>query len=544
MARPTSWRHLSGEFAYPQTERPMGVLNRHLFPIVLVFLACLAFSTALTGDYCYDDIPTILDNEFIERWETTRALVSRDFGPVFGELSYRPIAPLTYFADAILFHKISFYSRLINLCLHLAVGLSLFGLWRVVFDRKGLAFAVSALFLVHPVVTETVDCSGFREDLLALLFTVWAIRALMRGIARGSLRWTGAAALLWFLALLSKEPAAMALLFAPLVLWKWQGRPDREKSSGRAPRLAAVGGLFFAAVFVLYVVLYLSFRPEQPRPDWPGGRGPFLAFLNSCRAFLLYLRLWMFPVGLSIDHPFAPSRSYADPRLWAGLFVLTAFALLCARLYVRENPPAGLGGLWICIGLVPVSQILPTPQVVAERYLYIPHAGMALLIASLVLGGKKTAANGPAAGQTAPSERPTRITKGELARWAVVAALLVVCVALTFRRNLDWRDDVTLNIRSYEIWNNAEGQAALGALYAGRGEEERARAIAYLREALASRPDLAPAHRALGILLVQEGEVEKARIHLEKAVELDPSDRLNLLALERFRRETTRAPTP
>lgn len=55
----------------------------------------------------------------------------------------------------------------------------------------------------------------------------------------------------------------------------------------------------------------------------------------------------------------------------------------------QEAYSAGVGGLWACISFAPIAQIVPTPEWLAERYVYPAHAGVALLIASLVLGRHK-----------------------------------------------------------------------------------------------------------------------------------------------------------
>ena len=102
------------------------------------------------------------------------------------------------------------------------------------------------------------------------------------------------------------------------------------------------------------------------------------------------------------------------------------------------------------------------------------------------------------------------------------ALLLAAYTVLTFLRNRDWSDDVTLNISRYEKWDSAEGRAAVGALYYTKGRMDKAEAS--LREAIAMEPARADAHRSLGVVLMARGELDQARRHLARALELDPGD--------------------
>ncbi|HUT23752.1 MAG TPA: tetratricopeptide repeat protein [Sumerlaeia bacterium] len=492
----------------------------HLF---LVALVALAYSNSPLGEYCYDDTYLIRDCKTIESWAGLVKLVSRDFGPAFGDLHYRPMAPLTFFADAVIFGKSPFCSRSINIGLHVAVGLALFGLWRIVFGRDDLAFLAAAIFLCHPIATEVVNSPGFRKDLLSTLFMVCSLRMACAAVKRGSRARAVAAAALWFLALLAKEPAFMAVLLAPILCLPDTG--SRNDAGKRPARGWTAVVLSFAVVFAAYLILYVSLRYASFEASWPGGKGPFLGFLNFCRTFLVYARLWLVPVGLSIGHDFHASTSYGDWRLWAGGVAFAVFALGSLALLARRRGPAGVGGAWACVCFVPVFQILPTPQLLAERYAYAPHAGLALLAASLLLA-RRDAGRCPF---FAPEEQPAGET-GERARgWRSyltpargVLFLLAAYAVLTFVRNRDWSDDVTLNISRYEKWDSAEGRAAVGALYYTKGWMDKAEAS--LREAIAMDADRADAHRSLGVVLMARGELDRARRHLARALELDPGD--------------------
>jgi len=98
--------------------------------------------------------------------------------------------------------------------------------------------------------------------------------------------------------------------------------------------------------------------------------------------------------------------------------------------------------------------------------------------------------------------------------------VLVACIMMTFVRNLDWSDDVTLNISRYELWNNAYGRRALGTLLYEKGEVDQA--LEALLDAVEMDPSSAEVQRKVGIIYAQKGRSDLARPYLEKSFELEP----------------------
>jgi tetratricopeptide (TPR) repeat protein len=484
-------------------------------PFLLLALGMLAYCNSPLGEYCFDDIYLIRDRAEIEDWSNLRLLVSIDYGPAFGDLSYRPLAVLTYFADAIWLGKSPFFSRWINILLHAATGMALFGLWRRLFGRNGLALLASAIFLVHPLTTETVNCPGFRREILALLLMSLTLRMLFSAATLGKVWLAAAAAPVWLLAMLAKEPAIMLVLLAPILL-KFRARAaDRQSLKLKISEWILVLEAM-APALLAYLALYWNYSSHQGESIWPGGRGPALGFLNFCRSFLLYLRLWLYPAGLSVGHYFEPSTSYSDARAWLALLAFVLFAGGSAAAYFK-GWIAGAGGLWTCLMFVPLMQFLPSPELVAERYAYMPHAGFSLLLAAALYAIRGKFSKGDGAG-------PRRA-------WIGAFCLIVaVYTALTLKRNCDWSDDVTLNIRRYELWDNAEGKMALGALYF-RQEDWKA-AESSLRDAIRLAPSSDEARRNLGLALLRNNRIGEARRHLEDALGIDPSNEKNQQAMQ------------
>ncbi len=490
--------------------------------VVLAVISFLTFGNMLGGEYCYDDILIIAERTALDSADSIPKLFTKEFGPTFGELSYRPITSASYFIDSLLFGKTPFYSRLINLLLHLTTACMLLALWRRLFRCDRLALLASLLFLVHPIVTETVNAPGFREEIIMTFFLITSLRWILTSLSTESrinpMAVASGAAALWLMGLLSKEPAVLLLGFAPLlILYSKEIRQSFRQNPKQVQRRAVslVCGLFIA--LTLFLILYRTLSYSAPTESvWAGYEGPVNGFLNACRGFLLYARLWIFPVQLSIGHAFDPVSGLSDLRLWGALAVFATFGLAVlvlawrSRYSENSNTDASCVGLfWALIALAPLTQILPTPQLVAERYMYLPHVGLSLALAAALnaLWNKRAEAGK-----------------------ALSAIILLTLIVLTINRNQDWQDNVTLNIRRYELWNNLEGKIALGALYFG--EQDFQASEKYGLQAIAIDPNSSEAQRNLGITYFMQSQTDQARIHIEKAFALEPQNPKNRQAME------------
>ncbi|MFW6303105.1 MAG: tetratricopeptide repeat protein [Candidatus Sumerlaeota bacterium] len=507
--------------------------------LLLVMLGLLAYSRAPMGRYVYDDIHVIKENHHLDEWASLGALFSEDYGSTFGELSYRPLVSLSYFVDVKIFGRNPFWSRLFNVFLHLGVGLGLFTLWKRLFDDQLLAFFAAALFLVHPITTEVVLSPGFREELLAALATVGALILFTRAVREESVLHGCLGVLVWFFGLLSKETSMVALGLAPMLLLRFGPRKLR-RPRGKLPKAILVTAVAVALALILFFIMYLSFRPDQeagyvawhaqrgaqgfatPDPGdspWPGGKGPALGFLNFTGTLLTYARLWLVPHPLSINHWYQASREYTDIRLWVGLWLLVLALTLSAWGYYRGST-LGAGGLWALICLAPLSQIIPTPELLAERYLYFPHMGLALVLASLMLATKEA--------------RASFARDSRLLRHGLLSAILLLYITLALARTEDWRFNVALNIRAYEQWNNSYGDTILAEIFLHHGRNADAAAAA--RQAILRNPTYDEPYRVLGVLHLRAGRPEEALPLFEKALQLDPDDTRNRKAVQEARR--------
>jgi Flp pilus assembly protein TadD len=278
------------------------------------------------------------------------------------------------------------------------------------------------------------------------------------------------------------------------------GRLDRNAWT----RLRSAAPLF--TVLVATVLVYLGLRTlamgssalsltsDVPLRD---------RVLLAIRVIPLSVRLLVWPVGLNPTHSVAPPSGPVDANLLLG--ALLALLAVAVGLVGRRTPGVGIGLAWLVIAWLPVSNLVPIAGfVVAERYLYLPSAGLCLM-----LGG--------AAAWALDRGRPWHIT------WVAAVGVVVLTLGgLAAAQAELWRDPrafyeglVQRNPASALAHNN------LGEVYLVSGEGARAEEA--FRTALRLHPANAAALSTLGLAAQRRGNSHEAKRLYREALAVQPS---------------------
>ncbi len=102
-------------------------------------------------------------------------------------------------------------------------------------------------------------------------------------------------------------------------------------------------------------------------------------FFTECRAFWVYIRLFLFPADLRIDYDFPISRTILDHGAAVGLMAILA-AAGAAFYYRRRYPLAAFGFFVFVILMAPTSSFMPIKDPVAERRLYLSMIGLLFIV--------------------------------------------------------------------------------------------------------------------------------------------------------------------
>lgn len=195
----------------------------------------------------------------------------------------------------------------------------------------------------------------------------------------------------------------------------------------------------------------------------------FQYILNAFPLFAEYLGKLLLPVNLCPVHLFHPVRSVLEAKSAFSIIVTTAYFAIIFVL--RRTPPLLLGFSIVAIPLLPAFYIsaISGEGVFAERYLYLPTFGYAIVLAFIYLQAEKMT------------------HRDSILATLIAAALIGIFSVGTIMRNTAWKDD-------HALWSDAVKKS----------------------------PQSAAAHQYFGYALYSRGDIDKAIMEYGKALELDP----------------------
>lgn len=492
---------------------------------LLVLLGAAVYANALGGPLVLDDQRSVRENPTIQALSDLGRVLHP---PLQSPMTGRPIPNLALAINYAIGGYAVLAYRVTNIAIHVLAALALFAWLRRTLSRYGadpeapagtdrLALATAALWLVHPINSETVNYLTQRTESLMGLFVLTSLWAAARALdARRPLRWEMLAIGAAFCAVGSKETALLLPLL--LALWDRVFAFDSWAGAWAARRRLYLGvtasWLVFAA-FARELPFFVEkgFQEHVSRLDYLLHQGPVV---------LRYLGLTAWPQNLVFDYgapgPISLASALPAVAVVAALGVATLVALV-------RWPRIGFWGAWFFITLAPASSFIPIPtEVAAERRMYLPLIAVLTLAALLVrhLLARVDAAT-----------LRTRVATG------LTAALVVLLGATTLARNRDYQDALRLWQTSLDRWPQARAHEHLSMAYRDLGRLDDS-----LRHLRLAAPESPNARHALASLLLERGELQESIAQFREYIRLRPDDPNIILGREEFGVALLRAKDP
>jgi len=510
----------------------------------LALLVGIVYANALDNGFIFDDYDLVANNPQIRSIEKIPEILGIGESP----MRYRPVRFVSYALDSFLFGLKPWGYHLSNLFYHILTAFLVYLIVRNLVGSSRPALLAAALFAVHPIQTEAVTYISGRRDVLSTLFYLLGFYAFLQYRLRPQVRYLILICTALVLGLLTKEMVVtLPIMF--LCYDFYIHFPDGHRTLDRSffrSVFATIRNVLFKYKF-LYGPMFLIaglflldkiFIHNPSRMVGLYGSTLFLHVLTMCKIFVTYLTLLVFPVTLNADYSynaFPLAESALDPWAWIAVAVLAGIG--CALLKaLQSHKILAFGGLWFCITLLPVSQIIPHHEPMAEHYLYLPSFGFCLLAA---LGAESL------------------LRSASLRKYAsvTVAAILLLLSWRTVVRNQDWHDDMSFWTKTVQtapmssrahynlglayfrqggidqaighykdalrIWpNNPRVHTNLGTAYYAKGLFEQA--VLEYRQAISIQPDFVKAHFNLGRVYGRQGKVDEALKAFQTAIRYEP----------------------
>src|SRR5687768_6643657 len=351
---------------------------------VLAMLAFAAYWNSLRVPFFFDDPVAILENPTIRNLGDISQVLSP---PTNGSgVTGRPIVNLSLAINYALGGTNVTGYHLANIAFHAMAGLLLFGcVRRTVLNAPQLSrlrpvachfgFAVAALWLLHPLQTESVTCVIQRTELLVGLFYLATLYGFIRFTEHASRGWTAVAVASCLLGMGSKE----VMVTAPVVVFLYD-RTFLAGSFSVAWKMRGRLHLALAGTWLLLGLLLVSMGGSRGEVGGFNVGATWWSYaLKQCEAIMLYLWLTIWPHPLNVFHGVDVVTNPLE--VWWQLLLLTTLVGVTFHAAWRR-PILGFCGLWFFLILAPSSSVVPlVSQTVSEHRMYLPlAAALALFV--------------------------------------------------------------------------------------------------------------------------------------------------------------------
>lgn len=481
---------------------------------LLVALALAAYRNSFSVPFLFDDHEAIAANPTIKNlWAIRDVLHPPSHG---SGVTGRPVVNLTLAMNyACGGTNVAVY-HWFNFALHALAGLVLFGLIARTLRQPALAARVgptalpvawcaAALWVVHPLHTESVTCVIQRTEVLVGFFYLLTHYCFIRACdSNRSTVWLTAAIAACAFGMGSKE----VMVSAPLMVLLY----DRTFVAGSFADAWRRRSAFYIGLAATWILLaYLVSNGGGTRGTSAGfglGVSPLAYATKQCDAIVRYVMLAAWPHPLVLDY--GESLAVPFPTVWLEAGALLSAAVATAGGLWRR-PTIGFLGVWFFAILAPSSSVVPLlTQTVAEHRMYLPL--IALIVPAVAVVHLRLP--GPAA--------------------AVSLAVTAAFAVLTGWRNHDYRTGIAIwSDTALKSPRNSRAHHNLGVELAAAGHPEAA--IRSFEKAIDCKPTDLLAHYSLAHELAKfPGRREQAIAHYETALQIDPrhaNSHVNLAAL-------------
>ncbi len=495
----------------------------------IAFLGFLLYSNILHAPFVFDDYSSIADNETIKNVRTAfRDLSSNRY---LGSLSFA----LNYAAGGIK----PFGYHLVNNLIHVVNALLLY--WFVLLtlktpamsnarlSREFIAFAAAFIFVAHPIQIQAVTYIAQRVASLATLFYLLSLvmyvksRLMTMGKAEETCQGSQATSFVFYglslvsviLAMKSKEIAIT--LPVMIILYEFSFFRDSFPRKFKMRRF-----LYLLPILLTLLIIPLSMmdfaKPvkvlaehidAQTKETLNTGRMDYL--LTEFRVIVTYLRLLIFPVKQSIDYTYPVYHSMLQWPVFLSFLLLLSFFSLGLYLYWRSRtlfPGVRLiafGIFWFFITLSVESTIIPIRDVIFEHRLYLPSIGFFIVAITTV----------------------DHVFRQPKVKVGLIICFVGILSVSTYNRNTIWKDPAILWENVLEKFpNNVRAYNALGVML--KNDAQYDKAAEQFQKILAINPTYPPAYYNLGDIRLKLGDYAGAIQYFTKALTLNLTYRFRL----------------
>lgn len=508
-------------------------LSFHTLSYGLLAIICfIVYSNTLQHGFVLDDVIMVRDNTIVAKgfggiWELLTTPHMRGYLIIPND-TYRPLSLVMFAMEKAIFGANPAPHHLFNIIVFALCCIYFFKFLDSFFEfKKPVAALIGALlFAIHPVHTEVVANIKSRDELLCFLFAFMALNVMLKYMREGKMSQLLASGALIFLSIISKENVIMFIFVVPYLFFIFKNT-DTKRAIG-----VTISTVAASVAFIVIRAMVLSAYDANSStaiefidnalvksPDF------ITRFATSVVISGKYLWLLFIPNPLICNYSYnaIPYASLGDMRFIASFLAYAGIIYIAIKGLMAKNKSPwafAIGFYLITIALFNNMFILIGAEM-GERFLFMSSAGICMAAA---FAADKWLL------QDAPVDIKTLLAPKVL---VPVAAVLVVFGYLTFDRNKDWVDNMTLYQQDLPKSPNDcrlsyyLGTAMAEELYVKETDEAKRKeidleALSYVKKAVAMYPDFTEANAETGRIYDRLRQYDSAEKYDKIALKLNP----------------------
>lgn len=473
--------------------------------VILILTFAVYFQTKDFEFTIYDDHDYIVTNQNIQKGinlESLQWAFTTD-----RHVSWQPVVWLSFLVDFSLYGLDPSGYHLSNLFFHLIASILLYlvlikstgSYWKSIF--------VASVFALHPLHVESVAWIAERKDVLAALF--WFLTMYLYIKYRENPR-----PLSYFLVFISfvfglmSKPVLVTLPFVLVLFDYWPLKRFELDSLGSAYdglKKSIIEKIPLFVLSVLSSVLTLMVQSNGGAVRASEELNMWYKLANSVTSYVEYILLTIFPVNLAVLYPHKGLEISTAEAVLCFLLIASATALV---IFYRNNQKyLVVGWFWFLGILVPNIGIVQAGiQSHADRYMYIPIIGLAIIVA----WGFEEFLH-----KYCPDKLIKTIS-------TVLIVLSIVLMSLSsYKQTSYWKNDIILFGHAVDVTEkNHVAHNNMGWAYLIKNDIDNA--IKEFQLALTIHPTYLHALVNLGNAYSNIGESDKALVNYKKALSIEP----------------------
>jgi protein O-mannosyl-transferase len=469
--------------------------------IIIAVFSFLVFFNTLGNDFVFDDESVVQNYQAIRNLSNVPKFFTAEegFHKVIGNY-YRPIVSTTYAIDYAFWELTPKGFHLTNNLINLIASLFLFAILNRLFSKNKFGILASLIatliFTAHPVHTEAVSWISGRTDSLVTLFFFAAFYFYIAYYDERKNKYLILSLIFFSFGLLSKE---MIVTFSVIILlfdFTWRKKSFKEIFAEWKTYL------YYIALTVIYLAIRYALLHnvvERTKYNYFYDKDIITGIATMLKTIPMYLKLLVFPVGLLYHYNgvIPDSNTFMDMSVIFSIILVLALLIISFLLY-KEHSKITFCISFVFVTLLPVMNIVPTMNYMAERFLYITSFALVLLIVFVI----------------------TKYINEKNKNIILTLSLVVILIFtfLTVKRNSEWKNNDTL----YSTAEGKDGSVLLvncGNIYANKKQFDEAEKR--YRRAIELRTNNVLAHHNLGLIFLIKGNLDSAEIKFKDGLAVD-----------------------